>query len=527
MDELRVRLLGGLEVEGLDHHAVGSRKARLLLKALALAGGKAMPVDRLAEIVWRDDLPARPAEQVGVLVSRLRGSLGPDRIVRGDAGYALRADWIDVAELGRRVDEAAARLAAGSAAAAGAAAVAALALARGPLLPEEDGDWVDTEREAVSRLVGRARVLAAEAAFAAGDRARAASEAESALDHDAYDEVALRLAMTALAELGRPASALALYARFRARLVDDLGVSPSEATESLHTAVLMGEVGAMTPPSTPPIASLVGRDRELAALDGALRRVRSGGTGMAVVRGEAGIGKTALVAAWSSAASSIALVIAGRCEPAGLALPLQPIVDGVESYLRQLSPDAVRDALGGDAVLVSAVMGRAPAAELVTSAGPTDGGAQQAVLFGSLLSVLERSAGERPMVVVVEDVHHAGPSTLEWLHFALRRGQRMLVVATHRIGEGPPLPDAQTIDVGPLDLDAAVALVGRDRAAELHARSGGNPLSLIELAAAGDALPSTIRDVINGRTDMLGADAAVTLRSARPCGRGRCGAPPR
>ena len=69
-----MRLLGGLVVEGRPASEVGSRKARTLLAALAVAQGAPVGVDVLAEILWADDLPAKPSEQVGVLVSRLRGS---------------------------------------------------------------------------------------------------------------------------------------------------------------------------------------------------------------------------------------------------------------------------------------------------------------------------------------------------------------------------------------------------------------------------------------------------------------------
>src|SRR4051794_19306999 len=110
---LRVRVLGGFSVEGIDEHDLGSRKARLVLKALALARGRPVTVDRLVDVVWPEGPPGRPADQLAVLISRLRRVLGADRLVRSDAGYALRVDWLDVAELERLAREATDRLAAG------------------------------------------------------------------------------------------------------------------------------------------------------------------------------------------------------------------------------------------------------------------------------------------------------------------------------------------------------------------------------------------------------------------------------
>jgi DNA-binding SARP family transcriptional activator len=79
---LRVRVLGGFAVEGLAEQALGTRKARLLLKRLAVAAGKGVTADELAAVLWSDRLPRNPADQVSVLVSRLRRVLGPSRLVR-------------------------------------------------------------------------------------------------------------------------------------------------------------------------------------------------------------------------------------------------------------------------------------------------------------------------------------------------------------------------------------------------------------------------------------------------------------
>jgi DNA-binding SARP family transcriptional activator len=73
---VRVRLLGSFYVGGVPERRLGSRKGRTLLKGLALARGVPVSVDRIAEVPWGDDQPARPADQVGVLASRLRGVLG-------------------------------------------------------------------------------------------------------------------------------------------------------------------------------------------------------------------------------------------------------------------------------------------------------------------------------------------------------------------------------------------------------------------------------------------------------------------
>ncbi|MGQ0618016.1 MAG: ATP-binding protein [Acidimicrobiia bacterium] len=517
---LRIRLLGGFEVEGLAASAVGSRKARALVKVLALGAGGPVPADRLAEALWGDTAPDRPVEQLSVLVSRLRSVLGADRFVRTEGGWALRADWVDVSELVARADEAAARLAASSPAAARAAAVAAIALVRGPLLPEDDSPWVDEHRGVVDRVVARCRLLAAEAALAVGDPGDAAAAAEGVLEHDPYDEVALRLLMRAHAGAGRPGSALAAYARARERLADELGVGPTEATEALHGAILLGHVPAAVPVPAAAGHAVVGRASELDRLDGLLGRALGGDAALVVVEGEAGIGKTALVQAWAAAVRLQGVVVlSGRCDELGRDVAFQPVLDGLAAYLRRLGPGEAERVLGDERGALRPLLGTDPTA--IRAAGATtvaDVETGRALLFAALLAVVERAGGGAPVVVVVEDVHWAGAATLEWLGFAARRGSRLLVVATRRVGEGRPVPAATIVALGPLDAAAAAELVGVERAVSLHARSGGHPLFLVELAAAGDdELPKTVRDSVASRAAALGP-AEATMRAAAVLG---------
>jgi DNA-binding SARP family transcriptional activator len=241
VDSVRVRLLGELTVEGCEAASLGRRQTRTLLKVLALHHGHAVSTDQLSDCLWGDEPPARAADQVSILVNRLRAVLGIDRIHRSDAGYTLRLDWLDVDALSQYCDEAERRLGAGALGAARAAAHAGLALVRGPLLADEtDPWWAEAERARVHRRIGRMRHVAGTAALAAGDGVEAALQAKAALSFDPFDEAALRLQMQALAQAGRPGSALAAYAAFRSHLGDELGVPPSPETEELHDAVVLG-----------------------------------------------------------------------------------------------------------------------------------------------------------------------------------------------------------------------------------------------------------------------------------------------
>lgn len=97
-------------------------------------------------------------------------------------------------------------------------------------------------------------------------------------------------------------------------------------------------------------SSLIGRDAELAYLDAVALRARAGSFELAVVSGEAGIGKTALLRAWASrrvAAGETALFAA--CGALDRALPLDALLSALGQFLRRLGPEASADLLDADA----------------------------------------------------------------------------------------------------------------------------------------------------------------------------------
>lgn len=239
LEQLRVHVLGGFEIEGLPEYRVGSRKARSVVKALTLARGQAVRADTLLELVWGERPPARAHKELAVLVSRLRTTLGKERLPRKQGGYALTVDWLDVDAMAELAEESHRRMRGEEYVQALASALSALTLFRGPLLADEPGAaWLLAERMAAERLAATVRETAARAALALGEHDLAAAMARLALDQDAYNEVALALLMTALVRAGRPASALAEYAAFRERLGEDLGADPSSETDAINTAIL-------------------------------------------------------------------------------------------------------------------------------------------------------------------------------------------------------------------------------------------------------------------------------------------------
>ncbi len=301
MKSLAVRVLSDFGVDGIEPQAFGSRKARLTLQLLALGGGQAVPPGVLIDALWDTAAPARPEDQLAVLMSRLRSVLGRDRIEHRDQGYLLHCDWLDATELAVLTREVEARREAGHVMGAVAAARVALSLIRGDGPQPLPGEWAQLRQAELERLISRARLATATALLEAGDWMAAADAASAAAERDPYDEAALRLLLRANVMGGRVAGALASYASARARMADELGTDPSPETTALYTAILRGELTVPARPA-PARPGLVGRDDELACLETIAARARGGCAEVAVVDGEAGIGKTTLLRAWAAGA---------------------------------------------------------------------------------------------------------------------------------------------------------------------------------------------------------------------------------
>jgi DNA-binding SARP family transcriptional activator len=521
MKSLAVRVLGDFAVDGFEAPALGSRKGRQALHLLALGGGRVVPSDVLADALWADAPPARPEDQISVLLSRLRSVLGRDRIEHRDGGYLLRCDWLDATEVAALVEEISRRRAAGNAVGAASAARVALSLVLGAAPAGAPGEWARLRLADLERLIGRARREAAEALLEVGDWIGATDAAAAALRDDPYDEAALRALLRAYVMGGQVAAALAAYAAATNRLAEELGADPAPSTTALHSAILRGELGPAEPRERPagPRPSVVGREDELNHLNVIAARARSGSsTEVVIVEGEAGIGKTSLVRAWcarrASAGDTVLLVSCGLLDRA---MPLDALLSAIRDLLRRLGGQAAADLVGADAALLDPLVGAGVAHGQLPALADSMLG--PAVLYAALARLLRRLIERGPLVVVVDDAHLAGRALADLLRFVVREDLRTVVVATIRTGEGVPLPATARIHLDLLSLAAVTELVGATRAGDLYARSRGHPLFLTELAqqSAGSALPASLVESVSARCDGLGTAGAL-LRAAAVIG---------
>ncbi|MEU8250866.1 AAA family ATPase [Nonomuraea sp. NPDC048916] len=272
---------------------------------------------------------------------------------------------------------------------------------------------------------------------------------------------------------------------------------------------------------------LVGRGVELERLVRVLESAGAGTAGVALVGGDAGIGKTRLVAELAGQARERGFhVLSGQCAELGDTLPYLPLADA----LRGAEP-AVREAVAAHPMLGQLL----PGVETAPSSGLT-----QQRLFGSLLGLL---ADLQPVLFVIEDLHWADRSSRDLLVFLSRMVQteQVCVVGTYRtddlhrrhplrpvLAELKRLPSVTPIDLGPLgagEMSDYVATMGEIEAGELGeivTRADGNPFYAEELYAAlaeGDSLPDGLASLLMSRVEVLSEPGQRVLRAAAVAGR--------
>ena len=283
-----------------------------------------------------------------------------------------------------------------------------------------------------------------------------------------------------------------------------------------------------------PGEQLIGRDRELQTLEDALGSVRGGGTRAIGVFGEPGIGKTALLRETAARATAAGLlVLAGRAAEHERDLAFGLAVDALDDHISTLHVHQL-EALGPvrEAELAAVL----PAvAQHVAAAAPASG-AERFRYHRALRALLELLAGERPLVLLLDDVHWADDASLELILHLIRRPPRaahLLVFAGRRVGPALRLLDAlrgaqgaDHVVLRPLDDAAAGELlrtVGDDALRHrLMREAAGNPLFLEELAlvaAEPDAsLPSSLVAAVQQEVAALPAAARVLLEGAAVAG---------
>ncbi|MFE9204725.1 AAA family ATPase [Micromonospora sp. NPDC007230] len=306
------------------------------------------------------------------------------------------------------------------------------------------------------------------------------------------------------------------------------------------TGARRGMLDAVTARATSTV--LVGRQPELTGLRDAFGRARAGEPATVLVGGEAGVGKTRLLEEFGTQAGAAgARVLVGQCLELGEAgLPFAPFAAALREVLRRDGPAAFAGYEAEFARLLPE-LARVPAGVAAPTGLPVSD-TPRGYLFDLVADLFRRIAEERPLVLVIEDLHWADRSTRDLIGFLVRaaRAARLLLVCTFRTDElhrGHPLRPflaeldrargVDRVELSRLDREGTAAiltdLLGTEpplRAVDdVHRRTQGNPFFIEELAAAGDpvgcaVLPETLRDLLLARVDRLPEPAQRVLRIA-------------
>ncbi len=240
---------------------------------------------------------------------------------------------------------------------------------------------------------------------------------------------------------------------------------------------------------------LLEREHELALMSRLLSDLSSAGGKVVLIRGEAGIGKSSLVAEFAETHAEQLNVLWGACDDLFIPQPLGPFWDMARS-----EPELKASVANGD----------------------------RARLLETVMDLLSRSL--RANVVVIEDTHWADEATLDAIKYLGRRIGRTngLLVLTYRTGEVDydhplravigdlPVENMVRIEVHGLSLASVSSMIGNTSldASEVTQATGGNPFLVTELASAEmDKIPSSLEDSVIARVRKLSVGAQEMLKT--------------
>jgi DNA-binding SARP family transcriptional activator len=532
----RIFLLGrfGVEVEGTAIPASSWRRRRPIevLAALALAPGHVLHREELIDRLWPDKDLEAGANNLHRALHDLRRVTGVE-LATLDRRVAKLSEtaWVDVDAFEQ-------------AAASGTkdALTQAVELYQGGLLPDDPySDALAARREGLRQRFIDAGLRLAKAHDEGGEPEACIDVLRRLLAQDAALEPAHRLLMRVLAEAGRVSDALRQFDECSDALRACLDTAPSRDTVDLRAAVERGDIGVRPRKDVPSADSaphvgvtrhllgsdrfepMYGRDEEVSAV----RRFVAGGSGVLLVVGEAGLGKTRLVrecARLAAGAGSPVLIGLSLDEDSGV--PYAPFADAWANHRRATA--ALTDS------------------DPFVSFSPSGASAQEdrLRLFQSVERAVEAIGNRGPVCLIVEDLHEADQSSLHLFHHLARatRTMPLLLVGTYRDEEvlvGRALHTmlggvgrerlATRISLRRLDRGATAKFVGQllvgphDPAVvdAVHALAEGNPFHTEEVleamrdeATTRPVLPPKLLDIVRHRVRRLGRDAERLLSAA-------------
>jgi class 3 adenylate cyclase/tetratricopeptide (TPR) repeat protein len=278
--------------------------------------------------------------------------------------------------------------------------------------------------------------------------------------------------------------------------------------------------------------TFVGREGELAGLRAAYDEVVAEGTArLSLVLGEPGVGKSRLARELVDQVAGEARTLEGRCLAYGDGITYWPLGEIVRGAAGIGDDDSRRQALDKlEALVAGDEHERSIAALLGRALGLEEGTASPEAIAWAARRALERLARERPLVVVVDDLHWAETALLDLVERLGRAAGPILLVGLSlpELVRDRPALGRDAVTLAPLSHEEADRLLGalgegaldEPARARILEAAGGNPLFVEELAAmlqdaGGDmGIPPTLDAVLQARLDRLTPEERSTLERA-------------
>jgi DNA-binding SARP family transcriptional activator len=446
-------MLGGFAVyrgETLIAESAWQRqKAKKLFKLLVLAPQYRLHKDRVLECLWPAKSSGNAANNLNRTLFILRRVLQPDLASASQSSYiALKDDvltltptavgWVDVEafeqliQLGgqqhHNLDS----------------YNAALELYQGELLPENVyDDWANQRRNSLHKsYVDLLRLVSSLYAERANFQ-QAVSTLLTLLRVEPTDEGTQRQLMQLYAHTGERDKAIRLYRQSRQALLDELGVEPSLETAAVYEAILAETLppafsplptnnsGSAFRPEEPNRTPWIGRRAETERLTEYLRQAQRGQGNVVFLVGEQGVGKTRLAEELMVTAQAIGVrVLQGTAFDGEGRLLYTPFVSTLRRGLSPRLIEQARQRLGtlvGDlARLLPELAKTVPLANDALDSVPSrlnigTGDQDRRRLFDAILGVYTVMAQTTPLLVFLDNLHAAGESSLQLLHYLARQ----------------------------------------------------------------------------------------------------------
>ncbi len=473
-----------------------TRKHLALLVRLALEPGKQFTRDYLADLLWPEAAPQLANHSLAQGLSVIKAKVARQAVVIQRATVGLAANWIDVDvnHLGEgdvRID--------------------------GPFL---DGfeipaarpfeEWKDEFRARLTPQMRDCLVRQMDAARRIGDFPTVEQHATRLQDLDPLAEEGIRGIMEARAWASDRTNALKAFARYEARLAEELGAKPGPELVRMADLLRDGRrsPGRASVPGYPPERAdrrfepetLIGREREFSVLYDAWLEARRKSPRIVVVTSDPGVGKTTLVNAFASSCQMDGAVVArAQAYDAERELPFAVLGELVKQLATQRAiggadPEALSELTRISSEILKAFPGVPKPVEWAPELMPLR-------IADALLKTVTAAAVDNPVLLVVDDIHAADNASTAILHSVARKlsDTRVLLVVTGRISElrfsGAPwafttdmsIESLCGLDLEVLSNDASERLINRLSSAtarsappvdRLMKSSGGNPLAI-------------------------------------------------